>query len=337
MQFDSLEQWRAWQQSRRSVTARLRDRLRGGRPPELWLATSGTKPQVLLALDSLNSSSRIALLPVAERLYENVEIAYVVPKNVIPGLPRHDELQLRPLGETKSNLTAKVQATLTSGDHMPAGAAAYELGRDTPFFVVQHGMLTPYAPPLSARSHLLAWTDADARMWTDRRPDTAATTVGSQMLFEAARQPTATVDDGRPAVFLGQLHGAELDREVTIRTVDRLGSSIVYRPHPAERDWRSRLQHGRWKRRGIPVDVRNTPLPQLGRPVVGIFSTGILEAAAAGVPAWGACVDPPPWVPELWERYAIARWGDDAPTPRPPLPAEEPARAIARIVAAKLS
>ena len=58
------------------------------------------------------------------------------------------------------------------------------------------------------------------------------------------------------------------------------------------------------------VDRSGTPLRELGAPVVSVFSTGVLEAAAAGLPAWvllrrsarrGS--------PEFWERYGMSRWG----------------------------
>jgi hypothetical protein len=155
-------------------------------------------------------------------------------------------------------------------------------------------------------------------------------------LWKAARQSESepTEASGVP-VFLGQLHGAELDRSVTVRTVDRLAKEgpLVYRPHPAERDILSRVQHRRWARRGVVLEFANRRLAEVDRPIVGIFSTGLLEAAAAGRPAWAACVEPPEWVEELWERYSIARYGAAEPTPPPELPPTEPARAISERVA----
>ena len=69
--------------------------------------------------------------------------------------------------------------------------------------------------------------------------------------------------------------------------------------------------------------------------VVSVFSTGILEAAARGVPAWAAYDRPPAWLEEFWERYAMSRYGA-APTPAPPPAAREPALAVAAAIEALL-
>ena len=44
---------------------------------------------------------------------------------------------------------------------------------------------------------------------------------------------------------------------------------------------------------GITIDRSGIPLRELGAPVVSVFSTGVLEAAAAGLPAWVTLPDPP--------------------------------------------
>ena len=44
--------------------------------------------------------------------------------------------------------------------------------------------------------------------------------------------------------------------------------------------------HARWEAAGITIDRSGIPLRELGAPVVSVFSTGVLEAAAAGLPAW---------------------------------------------------
>ncbi len=54
-----------------------------------------------------------------------------------------------------------------------------------PFFVAQHGALTPFAPPLPRAAHLLAWSEADADFWTAGRQDVQVTAVGSQLLWVA--------------------------------------------------------------------------------------------------------------------------------------------------------
>lgn len=94
----------------------------------------------------------------------------------------------------------------------------------------------------------------------------------------------------------------------------------------------SRALHGVWRRTGVAFEASGLPLAELPRPVVSIFSTGILEAAAQGRPAWGVHPEPPSWLLEVWARYGIGRWGGE-PT-RAPAEAEEPARVIAGLLGA---
>jgi hypothetical protein len=137
------------------------------------------------------------------------------------------------------------------------------------------------------------------------------------------------VIDDRPT-FLGQLHSAEIGRRAMARFTGRFcrTEGLRYRPHPGERDLLSRWQHAVWRARGISFDDGATPLRDLPTPVVSVFSTGILEAAARGVPAWAAYDRPPAWLAEFWERYAMARFGSD-PTPPPARPGTEPALTLA--------
>ncbi len=95
--------------------------------------------------------------------------------------------------------------------------------------------------------------------------------------------------DDRPT-FLGQLHSAEMGRREMARFTGAFcrTEGARYRPHPGERDRLSRWQHARWRRQGIELDDGSVPLRELPTPVVSVFSTGILEAAARGVPAWAA-------------------------------------------------
>ena len=200
---------------------------------------------------------------------------------------------------------------------------------------MQHGLLTPHAPPLPAASMLAAWSESDAAFWTGSRSDISVEVVGSQLLHHAARNPGAPVDPHDTPVFLGQLHGAELPRTEMARLSEAFcrATGARYRPHPSETDLRSRLSHARWARRGVQFETSGVPLDGLAAPIVGVFSTGVLEAAAAGRPAWVHHPDPPEWVAELWRRYGLARWGQD-PTQPPLQPATEPARRIAEIVLA---
>jgi hypothetical protein len=219
---------------------------------------------------------------------------------------------------------------VATGHFLPAGSTAHgwagEL--DARFLVVQHGLLAPQMAPLPAGAHLLAFSAQDADFWRSGRTDVTSEVIGSELLWNAARAPRKTLVDDTP-VFLGQLHGAELPRSISGGTAfafcRRFGAE--YRPHPAETDKRSRWTHERWRRRGLrfapPGGLLDAP-----RPVVSIFSTGVLEAAAAGIPAWVTCIRPPAWVQEFWERYGLRLWGGE-PTPAPSQPDIEPARAIA--------
>lgn len=106
-------------------------------------------------------------------------------------------------------------------------------------------------------------------------------------------------------------------------------TGAIYRPHPSETDRLSTIQHGVWQRLGIEIDRTGRPLDRLRAPVVSIFSTGLLEAAAQGTPAWAYCPSPPAWLSEFWDRYGLGQWGGP-PTPAPPLPEREPAQTIAQ-------
>jgi len=63
-----------------------------------------------------------------------------------------------------------------------------------------------------------------------------------------------------------------------------------------------------------------------------VFSTGILEGAAAGIPSWVDFPNPPQWLEELWQRYSMSRYGSAEPT-KVEIPVDEPARVIAEIIA----
>lgn len=199
--------------------------------------------------------------------------------------------------------------------------------------VAQHGLMTPLAPPLPADAHLLAWSAADGEFWISGRQDIRIHEVGSQLLHYAAQQEVELNPAAAP-LFLGQLHGAELPRWRMAKaaySACRNGQAI-YRPHPAERDVMSRLQHRWWAQRGIRVDHHGGSLLEARAPVVSVFSTGVLEAAASGLPAWVTYPDPPRWLEEFWERYGMSRLGQ-APTARPRIALVEPALVAAGVVA----
>ena len=59
--------------------------------------------------------------------------------------------------------------------------------------MVQHGALTPYAPPLPDDCTVLAWSEADGEFWRSGRDDVRIETVGSQLLWEAGDHMTGLV------------------------------------------------------------------------------------------------------------------------------------------------
>jgi hypothetical protein len=89
-----------------------------------------------------------------------------------------------------------------------------------------------------------------------------------------------------------------------------------------------------WRTRGIRFDMTRLPLDQLRTSVVSVFSTGVLEAAAAGLPAWVNHPDPPDWITELWHRYQMQQFGAKEPT-KVVTASKEPAMAIAELVDAE--
>jgi hypothetical protein len=222
---------------------------------------------------------------------------------------------------------------LSTGHFLPLGALAHRSAEPGRFLTVQHGLLTPHAPPLGAGTVLLAWSEADAAFWRSGRDDVGSVVVGSQLLWEASDPPLATPDpDARP-IFLGQLHGIELPGHVLAEAAETFcrAESAAYRPHPSERDRRSVATHARWEASGIAIDRSGLPLRDLGAPVVSVFSTGVLEAAAAGLPAWVTAPQPPPWLREFWDRYTLSPWGGP-PTASPERPEVEPSRGVAEVV-----
>lgn len=309
LRFTDKERWQRWQDSRRRLHV-LKDKLlrrdAPGLEPALECWIRGTDPRVLVACDSNSPTNHHSLL---------------APLDAVPDL---DALVLQPVGvdlslgdgwrrlDDAAEALEGVRSVATIGDHLGVGAWAHEEARRRGWrqFVVQHGLLTPFSPPPPPDVELLAWSERDAAYWTEGRPDLAGHAVGSVLLAAAAAEPAGQVSRFERPVFLGQLHGAELPRMAMARSVTAFWreTRCVYRPHPREKDKLSRLQHALWRRMGMEFD--DSPrLSLVDRPVVSAFSTGVLEAAARGVPTWVYHLDPPAWLEEMWERYGMARWG----------------------------
>ena len=154
--------------------------------------------------------------------------------------------------------------------------------------------------------------------------------MASQLLWRAAQEPPADAGSDAAPTFLGQLHGVELGRAYMTATSHDFcrATGALYRPHPAERDRLSRWTHAAWEREGITIDRSGTPLVETRSPVVSVFSTGVLEAAARGLAAWVHAPGAPDWLSALHARYSMSPWGA-SPTPPPPATGQEPARTVA--------
>lgn len=328
-----LDAWEAWSARRQPLVRRVRSaaksRLAPSKEPapSLFLTSASDEPTVVGALDVPRGTSLDAVVaPVLGRQVAGAVLTRgPVPAGVVPSGWRTRELM------SIEDLPDSVRWVLSAGSYRAVSlpAHAWALRRGVPFGVVQHGALTPFAPPLPAQAHLFAWSEADIDFWRSGRADITGSAMGSQLLWKAAQTPAPQVRDTRP-VFLGQLHGTELPKRLVASTSYRFcrDQGAEYRPHPAETDAVSRAIHAFWRRRGVEVAQTARPLREVGRPVVGIFSSGILEAAAQGLPSWCWCPGGPAWLDEFWDRYEMRRWGSNEPT-RLTTPAREPAAAIA--------
>ena len=352
-----IDAWATWQKRQntlrwaKSEARVLVGRLRGGAdeqegPVGGVLYTRGAVPRVLIVLDSFSPTSRNSLLEPLKYL-ENVGVALWVPEDASEYLngqyatERYDRdawSEQEATGDQLQELLPGVRVVLSLGHYLARGAAAYEFSRaiGAEYWVVQHGLLVPQAPPLPVGCTLLAFSEADAEFWASGRRDVTTHTVGSQLLYLAAQKAAgaeAQQQDHLEPIFLGQMHGAELPRAsfayASHSFLKKFGGS--YRPHPSEKDKLSVLTHKLWEKEGIRIDRSGTPLNEVPNPVVSIFSTGVLEAAIRGIPAWVYHPAPPAWLVEFWGRYGMNQWGQE-PTPAPVQPKKEPAQRIAELI-----
>ena len=348
-----LVAWRRWHESRHPVRGAVRAARARVRPPAPAVAdllTPRGEADLLVAVEATHASVANAVIaPLA--LLDADRTAVLAPVEWLPPEPYagHDRrtVVLPDLAERphESGLGG-IRSVLAAGHYTPIGAAAFAVAdrHDLPFHVSQHGALTPFAPPLPRAARLLAWSTADGAFWASGRGDVEVVATGSQLLWRAgagvdtgAGRPARPA--GRPEVtagpltYLGQGHASEISRArlahaalTTCREHD-----AVYRPHPSERDLTSRAVLAAYARAGVVVDTGGVPLVDLAAPVVSVFSTGVLEAAARGREAWVDFPRPPAWLGEFWERYAMHRLGS-APTPAPDRPAHGPAARVAEVV-----
>ena len=348
-----LDAWHDSIAANRSSLRTFRNHFRSPPDPEpatllLPGGSAGGSVDVLIVIEAPTASQLAALLaPMRFLAAERVAILTTRESSQrLPLDPAPTSLAVTDHHDLVSALPG-LRSVLTYGHYMRLGAIAEIAARavGATSFVAQHGILTPLAPPLPEGAHLLAWSDADARFWTNGRSDVEKHIVGSQLLHEAStsssthgRSPLSA--NGLSAVasagitYLGQLHGHELPRHAKASAANRFcrTSGAIYRPHPSEHDLVSRVQHALWRRRGVRFDTTGLPLRELRTSLVSVFSTGILEGAAAGIPSWVDFPNPPQWLEELWQRYSMSRYGSAEPT-KVEIPVDEPARVIAEIIA----
>ena len=351
-----LDAWQAWQRRQKklkwakyklnSLLDSARSRTVAEEPVRGLLYTRGTKPQVLIVMDSFSPTNRNAILEPLKHL-DAIDVALWVPEDASEYLDgqyaserysRKDWSEQEISGDELKSLLPDVRIVLSAAQFLGRGAAAYEFSRaiGAEYWMVQHGLLVPQAPPLPVGCTLLAFSEADAQFWASGRRDVTTHAVGSQLLYLAAQKAAgaeAQKQNDLEPIFLGQMHGAELPRAsfayASHSFLKKFGGS--YRPHPSEKDKLSVLTHQLWEKEGIRIDRSGTPLNEVPNPVVSIFSTGVLEAAIRGIPAWVYHPAPPAWLVEFWDRYGMNQWGQE-PTPAPVQPKKEPAQRIAELM-----
>ena len=351
-----LDAWQAWQRRQKklkwakyklnSLLDSARSRTVAEEPVRGLLYTRGAKPQVLIVMDSFSPTNRNAILEPLKHL-GTVDVALWVPEDASEYLDgqyaserysRKDWSEQEISGDELMRLLPDVRIVLSAAQFLGRGAVAYEFSRaiGAEYWMVQHGLLVPQAPPLPVGCTLLAFSEADAQFWASGRRDVTTHAVGSQLLYLAAQKAAGAEEQKQndlEPIFLGQMHGAELPRAsfayASHSFLKKYGG--IYRPHPSEKDKLSVLTHKLWEKEGIRIDRSGTPLNEVPNPVVSIFSTGVLEAAIRGIPAWVYHPAPPAWLVEFWDRYGMNRWGSE-PTPAPVQPEKEPARRIAELM-----
>lgn len=334
-----LDAWQAWQRRQKklkwakyklkALLDSARSRTIAEEPVHGLLYTRGTKPQVLIVMDSFSPTNRNAILEPLKHL-DAVDVALWVPEDASEYLDgqyasehysRKDWTEQEISGDELMRLLPDIRIVLSAAQFLSRGAVAYEFSRaiGAEYWMVQHGLLVPQAPPLPVGCTLLAFSEADAEFWASGRRDVTTHAVGSQLLYLAAQKAAgaeAQKQNDLEPIFLGQMHGAELPRAsfayASHSFLKKFGGT--YRPHPSEKDKLSVLTHKLWEKEGIRIDRSGTPLNEVPNPVVSIFSTGVLEAAIRGIPAWVYHPAPPAWLVEFWDRYGMNQWGQE-PTP----------------------
>ena len=207
------------------------------------------------------------------------------------------------------------------------------------FVTAQHGLLTPYAPPLAEGTTLLAWSEADADFWRSGRDDVADRSPSARSC--CGRPASAAACHGRPGRCPGLPRPAARGRAAHAscrRAAEAFcrESGAIYRPHPSERDRRLSGAHTRRRGRGDhrrPVRHARCASSAPGR-------ERLLHRGARGRRARPARLG------RLPRRAAVAAGvlaalrhapAGEAPDARPRRPAVEPARRAASVLEEMMS
>lgn len=336
----SLERWQEWYSSRRpgSLLPPARPAAAHPRSPQGWVlhtrAGDGSG-RVLLGIDAAAGAAHGGLPAVLP--YVQGTALVITPVGLVLDELSGPEWEHRRLDAPAAALDGLgITAVLTLGMHQEVGRRLHDWAHraGVPGAVVQHDVLTPFAPPLPPDVTLLAWTAADGDFHRAGRDDVEVRVVGSQRLWQAGHEPAAADPrhEERP-VFRGQLTSLELPRRTTFASAYDCcrSAGALYQPGALETDRLSRAAHALLRRRGVELQDPSLPLAEQGRPVVSVFSADVLEAAVRGLPAWVHARRAPAWVAAQWERYGMRPFGQE-PTAPPRVGADEPARLIAQIL-----
>jgi len=237
-----LDAWQAWQRRQKklkwakyklnSLLDSARSRTVAEEPVRGLLYTRGAKPQVLIVMDSFSPTNRNAILEPLKHLGA-VDVALWVPEDASEYLDgqyaserysRKDWSEQEISGDELMRLLPDVRIVLSAAQFLGRGAVAYEFSRaiGAEYWMVQHGLLVPQAPPLPVGCTLLAFSEADAQFWASGRRDVTTHAVGSQLLYLAAQKAAGAEEQKQndlEPIFLGQMHGAELPRASSLPTL----------------------------------------------------------------------------------------------------------------------
>lgn len=334
----SLERWQEWRSHRRVPGIH---RARPAAPAEtsgyvLHTREGEGDARTLLGIDTVEGAVHGGLPAVLPYLQGTAHV--LTPAALTLEALAGPEWTHRRLSAPDEGLDALgLTSVLTLGWEHEVGRALHAWAREAevPGAVVQHDVLTPFAPPLPPETTLLAWSTQDGRYHRAGREDVEVRVVGSQRLWQARHDAAGSAGptEERP-VFLGQLDQPALPRRLTLGAADSAcrSTTALYRPGPGETGRLARAAHALLRRRGIELQDPALPLAEQARPVIAVFSADLLEAAVRGMPAWvHAPRGAPGWLAEHWERYDLRRLGGEA-TPAPAVGADEPARLIAQIL-----